>query len=501
VSSTRPAAVIVLAAGEGTRMKSATPKVLHRLGGRSLIGHVVVAARALQPEHLLVVVGHSRDQVTEHLAGLDPDAVAVVQEEQRGTGHAVRIALDSRPALDGTVVVLPGDAPLQTTETLTRLVNEHDQRGSAATVLSAVVPDPTGYGRVLRDAAGVVTGIVEHKDATGAQRTVAEINSGTYAFDAKLLRDAIGRLTTDNVQGEEYLTDVLGLLSSDGRPVDALAAEDYHETLGCNDRVQLAALARLLRDRIVEQWMRDGVSVLDPATTWIDVDVTLEPDAVVHPNTQLHGNTAVGRGAEVGPDCTLYDTVVGPAAHVVRAHCVNAEIGPEAQVGPYSYLRPGAVLGRGAKVGAFVEVKASRIGTGSKVPHLSYVGDATIGERSNVGAATVFVNYDGMTKHRTTVGDHVRIGSDTMLVAPVSIGDGAYTAAGSVVTDDVPPGAMAVARARQRNVEGWVERRRAGTPAAEAARAANQRKSASSQLPTGQREREDGDGDADVTND
>jgi bifunctional UDP-N-acetylglucosamine pyrophosphorylase / glucosamine-1-phosphate N-acetyltransferase len=477
-----PRVAVVLAAGKGTRMRSALPKVLHRAAGRPLLNWVLDTARAAGCPRILVVVGHGAERVREEVDGRGVEWI--LQEEQRGTGHALRIALDSRPALDGTVVVLPGDAPLQTTETLARLVTEHDQRGSAATVLSAVVPDPTGYGRVLRDAAGVVTGIVEHKDATGAQRTVAEINSGTYAFDAKLLRDALGRLTTDNVQGEEYLTDVLGLLSGDGRPVDALAAEDYHETLGCNDRVQLAALARLLRDRIVERWMRDGVSVLDPATTWIDVDVTLEPDAVLRPNTHLQGTTAVGRGAEVGPDCTLYDTVVGPAARVVRAHCVSAEIGPDAEVGPYSYLRPGAVLGRGAKVGAFVEVKASRIGTGSKVPHLSYVGDATIGDHTNIGAATVFVNYDGIEKHHTTIGRHARTGADNMFVAPVEVGDGAYTAAGSVITEDVPPGAMAVARGKQRNVEGWVERRRAGTASAAASAAA--RKTEEDGAPTSQ---------------
>jgi bifunctional UDP-N-acetylglucosamine pyrophosphorylase/glucosamine-1-phosphate N-acetyltransferase len=339
-------------------------------------------------------------------------------------------------------------------------------------VLSAIVPDPAGYGRIIRDGAGAVTAIVEHKDATAAQRAVAEINSGVYAFDAKLLQEALGKLTTDNVQGEEYLTDVLGIFAADGRPVGALVAPDHRETLACNDRAQLADLSRNLRDRIVGQWMRDGVTIVDPQTTWVDVDVRLEPDVVIYPNTQLHGRTQVARGAEVGPGTTLRDTWVGAGARVRNAVCDGAEIGPEADVGPFTYLRPGARLARRAKAGAYVEVKAATVGEGSKVPHLSYVGDATIGEGVNIGAATVFVNYDGVEKHHTVVGDHARVGSDTMLVAPVTIGDGAYTAAGSVITEDVPSGAMGVGRARQRNIDGWVERRRPGTAAAEAAAAA-----------------------------
>jgi bifunctional UDP-N-acetylglucosamine pyrophosphorylase/glucosamine-1-phosphate N-acetyltransferase len=345
VSPTHPAAVIVLAAGEGTRMKSAVPKVLHGLAGRSLLGHVVAVARTIEPEHLVVVVGHGRDQVAAHLGELDPHARAVVQEEQRGTGHATRIALEALPEIDGTVVVLPCDAPLLTGATLAALVAERDHSGQAATVLSAVVPDPTGYGRIVRDPTGAVSAIVEHKDATAAERAVAEINSGMYAFDAKLLREALGKLTTDNVQGEEYLTDVLGIFA-DRRPVGALVTPDHLETLACNDRAQLAELSRYLRDRIVEQWMRDGVTVVDPLTTWVDVDVRLEPDVVIHPNTQLHGVTRVARGAEVGPGCTLRDTVVMAGARVRNAVCDGAEIGPEAEVGPFTYLRPGARLCR-----------------------------------------------------------------------------------------------------------------------------------------------------------
>ena len=460
MTDARLAAVVVLAAGEGTRMKSTTtPKVLHELCGRTLLGHVVATARALQPEHLVVVVGHARDRVTAHLAELDPDAQAVVQEQQNGTGSAVRVALEALPPLTGTVVVVPGDAPLLTVDTLTALVAEHQISRAATTLLTAELDDPTGYGRVVRSG-GSVTSVVEHKDADEPTRAIREVATSVYAFDAAALVTSLKELTTDNAQGEEYLTDVVGLHKAAGLPVAAHLARDAGETIGINDRVQLSQAARLLRDRIVEQHQRAGVTVVDPLTTWIDVGVRIEADVVVEPGTQLHGRTTAASGARIGPDSTLRDTELGERARVVRAHCDGAVIGSDASVGPYTYLRPGTRLGAGAKAGGFVEIKASDIGAGSKVPHLSYVGDATIGERSNIGAATVFVNYDGQAKHPTTVGDDVRIGSDTMLVAPVEIGDGAYTAAGSVITEDVPAGALGVGRARQRNIEGWVERKR-----------------------------------------
>ena len=471
-SPAHPAAVVILAAGEGTRMKSDTPKVLHELCGRSLVGHMLAAAASLAPTHLVVVVGHQRERVAAHVTGLDAQVVTAVQDQQLGTGHAVRCALKALPALDGPVVVLNGDTPLLTPETLRALVDGHLEAGNAATVLTASVPDPTGLGRIVRGVDGGVQRIVEHRDATADEQNITEINSGMFAFDAKHLTAMLDRLTTDNEQGQEYLTDVLGLLVADGHPVAAMIAPDYRETLGCNDRVELAGLRALLRDRLVTAAMRAGATVVDPATVWFDVDVRLGRDVVVHPNVQLRGATVIEDRAEVGPDSTLIDTLVGAGATVVRAHAQQAEIGPEASVGPFAYLRPGTVLGRKAKVGAYVETKNARIGDGSKVPHLTYVGDATIGEQSNIGAASVFVNYDGVHKHHTTIGSHCRTGSDTMFIAPVNVGDGAYTAAGSVITEDVPAGAMAVARARQRNVEGWVERRRPGTPAADAAVAA-----------------------------
>ena len=452
----RVAAVIVLAAGEGTRMRSALPKVLHPLGGRTMLGHVLASAEALDPEHLLVVVGHGREHVTETLTG---KARAVVQETQDGTGHAVRVALETLADVQGTVLVVPGDAPLLTAGTLQQLVEVHDRAQAATTLLTARVQDPTGYGRVVRDATGVAA-VVEHKDADERIRLVDEIATSVYAFAAQPLREALARLGTDNAQGEQYLTDVVGLHRAAGLTVAAQIAPDADETRGVNDRVQLAELARILRDRIVLAHQRNGVAVLDPQTTWIDVDVTIESDATIAPNTQLHGATVVRRGAVVGPDTTLTDCEIGAGATVLKSHASGARIGERATVGPFSYLRPGTVLGADTKVGAYVEVKNADVGTGSKIPHLAYVGDATIGERSNLGAGTIVVNYDGRDKHRTAVGDDVRVGSNNSLVAPVTIEDGAYTAAGSTITEDVPAGALAVARGTQRNIEGWVARKR-----------------------------------------
>jgi bifunctional UDP-N-acetylglucosamine pyrophosphorylase/glucosamine-1-phosphate N-acetyltransferase len=469
------AAVVVLAAGQGTRMRSSTPKVLHMLGGRSLLGHVLAAAEPLKPGATVVVVGSGREAVEAHLAQIAPTALPVVQHEQNGSGHAAAVALAAVPDLDGPVLLVNGDAPLLRAATVTALVEAHRVAGNALTVLTAEVDDPTGLGRIVRDATGAVRAIVEERDATDAERAIREINAGVYVGDATALRRSLACIGADNDQGEQYVTDVLGLLVAEGAPVGGVLAADADDVLGCNDQRELAARRRTLNDRVLDDLMRAGVTVVDPQTTWVDVTATVAADAVLQPGTQLLGTTSVAGGAVVGPDSTLVDTRVEAGASVVRSHCLGAVIGPEANVGPFSYLRPGTRLARDAKVGAFVETKNVQVGENSKVPHLSYVGDATIGRGANVGAATVFVNYDGVAKHHTTVGDHVRIGSDTMLVAPVTVGDGAYTAAGSVITSDVPPGAMAVARARQRNVAGWVRRRRSGTPAAQAAEAAESR--------------------------
>jgi len=473
------AGVVVLAAGQGTRMRSSTPKVLHTLGGRSMLGHVLAAAAPLGAGTTAVVVGAGREQVEAHLAEIAPAALPVVQEEQLGSGHAAEVALAAVPDLEGSVLVVNGDAPLLTERTLAALVAAHDAAGSVFTVLTAVVEDPTGLGRIVRDERGAPRAIVEERDATDEQRAIREVNAGVYVANAGTLRRVLAGLGSSNAQGEQYLTDALAPLVEGGAPTAAVRADDPDDVLGCNDRRELAERRRTLNDRVLDDLMRAGVTVVDPQTTWVDVTAAAAADAVLRPGTELLGTTTVAAGAVVGPDTTLVDCVVEAGASVVRSHCLGSVIGPQASVGPFSYLRPGTRLGRGSKVGAFVETKNAEVGEGSKVPHLSYVGDATIGRGANIGAATVFVNYDGVDKHRTTIGDHARIGSDTMLVAPVTIGDGAYTAAGSVITSDVPPGAMGVARGPQRNVAGWVRRRRPGTPAAEAAAAAELRAGAS----------------------
>ena len=461
--------VVVLAAGEGKRMKSATPKVLHPLLGRTLLGHVLAAAEPAAADRTVVVVGHKAAQVEEHLAEIAPAATPVLQARQNGTGHAVRIALETVPDASGTVVVLNGDVPLLRPETVASLVAAHEADQRSATLLAAEVADPAGLGRIVRDAAGNLERIVEERDASAGERAIREINAGVYAFDAAALREALGKLSTDNDQGEEYLTDVFGLLAAGGDPVGVFVAPDADETLGCNDRAELARLRALLRDRVNTAWMRSGVSILDPATTWIDVTTTLEPDAVVDQNSQLLGETTVAAGAIVGPDTTLIDTTVAAGAVVLRTHAMGAEIGPEATVGPFSFLRPGTRLARKAKVGGFVETKNAELGEGAKVPHLSYVGDASIGARANIGAGTIFANYDGVRKSRTTVGEAAFVGSDTVLIAPVEVGTGAYVAAGSAIAKEVPAGSLGVTRAPQRNVEGWTARRRPGTVSAEAA--------------------------------
>jgi len=453
-------------------MKSATPKVLHPLLGRTLVGHVLAAAEAAQADQTIVVVGHRADQVAAHLTEIAPAATPVLQAQQNGTGHAVRLALEAAPDAVGTIVVLNGDVPLLRAATVEALVAAHEEAKTAATVLAAEVRNPAGLGRIVRDADGNLERIVEERDTTPEQRALREINAGIYAFDAVLLREALGKLSTDNDQGEEYLTDVFGLLAAVGHAVGVFVAGDADETLGCNDRAELASLRALLRDRVNTAWMRAGVSILDPSTTWIDVTVSLSPDVEIDQNSQLLGATSVAAGAIIGPDSTLIDTVVGEGAVVLRTHSIGAQIGPEATVGPFSFLRPGTRLGRKAKVGGFVETKNAELGDGAKVPHLSYVGDATIGAKANVGAGTIFANYDGVNKHHTTVGEAAFVGSDTVLIAPVEVGPGAYVAAGSAITDAVPTGALGVTRAQQRNVEGWTARKRPGTVSDQAAKRA-----------------------------
>jgi bifunctional UDP-N-acetylglucosamine pyrophosphorylase/glucosamine-1-phosphate N-acetyltransferase len=478
VSGPRPAAVIVLAAGGGTRMKSATAKVLHRIGGRSLVGHVLYAVSGLEPEHLAVVVRHQRDDLVPHLdelaADLGTSVVVVDQDERPGTGRAVQCALEALPTdLSGTVLVTYGDVPLQTTETLQRLTTAHAEQGNAVTVTTALLADPFGYGRIVRDANGAVVGIVEEKDATEEQRAITEINSGIVACDAAVLREALGQVRDDNAAGEVYLTDVIAIAHRSGHRVGSFVASDLWQTEGVNTRAQLATLGRVLNDRVLAGWMAEGVEVVDPASTWVDVTVQLAPDVSLRPNVQLHGQTRVDTGAVIGPDSTLTDVEVGEGARVIRTHAEGAVLGDHVSVGPFAYVRPGTVVGRKGKIGTFVETKQATLGEGAKVPHLSYVGDAEIGEGSNIGAGTIFANYDGQNKHRTEVGAHARTGANNTFVAPVSIGDGASTGGGTVVRRQVPPGALAVSTGPQRNIEKWMQRKRPGSASAEAADAAD----------------------------
>ena len=471
------AAVIVLAAGAGTRMRSTTPKVLHTLAGRSMISHALHSIAAVEPRHLVVVVGSDREPVSAAVMALAEelgrDVEIAVQEEQHGTGHAVGCGLAALPDdFAGTVVVTAGDVPLLDADTLADLIDAHGAESAAATVLTTTVPDPTGYGRILRTQDREVIGIVEQADATEKQREIREVNAGVYAFDIAALRSALSQLRSDNAQGELYVTDAISIVRQSGHVVRARHLDDSALVAGVNDRVQLADLAAELNRRIVARHQRAGVTVIDPATTWVDVDVTIGQDTVVRPGTQLLGTTTVGARCEIGPDTTLTDVSVGDGASVIRTHGTSSTIGPGAVVGPFTYLRPGTDLGADGKLGAFVETKNAVIGACTKVPHLTYVGDADIGEHSNIGASSVFVNYDGETKRRTTIGSHVRTGSDTMFVAPVTVGDGAYTGAGTVIRTDVPPGALAISAGPQRNIEGWVERKRPGSAAAEAARKA-----------------------------
>ena len=475
-----PCAVVVLAAGAGTRMKSAKQKTLHEIGGRSLLSHSLHAAAEVSPQHVIAVVGHQRDQVSPEVEKIAEqmsiEILQTVQEEQKGTGHAVQVGLTAVPDFNGTVVVTNGDVPLLRGATIEKLIHAHEDAHAAVTVLTLQFDDPTGYGRIIRDADGGVVEIVEEKDADEEQKRVTEVNSGVFAFDGAVLRDALTRITSDNAQGELYITDVLGIARADGRTVAAFTAPDARELAGVNDRVQLAEAGKELNRRLVERAMRGGATVIDPATTWIGVEVEIGSDVVIHPNTQLWGSTVIGNGAEIGPDTTLTDMEVGPGATVTRTQGSLSVIGADATVGPFTYLRPGTELGAGGKLGTFVESKNAVIGTGSKVPHLTYVGDATIGDNSNIGCSSVFANYDGVNKHHTTIGNNVRTGSDTTFVAPVTVGDGAYTGAGTVVTKDVPPGALAIKEGRQRNIEGWVEHNRPGTDAARAAAAATHEK-------------------------
>jgi bifunctional UDP-N-acetylglucosamine pyrophosphorylase / glucosamine-1-phosphate N-acetyltransferase len=460
----RPVSAVVLAAGEGTRMRSSTPKVLHPLCGRPMLLHVLDALELLPLRRIVVVVGHAAEHVTktlqEQLTG-DVPVEFVEQHRQRGTGDAVSVALTANAFdndLEDDLIVVAGDVPLLRAETLARLATEHRRADAAASLLTARVPDPTGYGRIVRDEQGRVDRIVEQADADADELAIDEVNPSIYCFRRGLLAPALRRLSPENAQGEYYLTDVVAVLRRAGHVVLAVEAEDPTDAFGVNDRAQLAEAEAELRARINHRWMREGVGMTDPARTYLDTTVQLAPDVQLLPGTMLGGRTVIGRGAVIGPDTQLVDTVVGEDAIVRQTVARDSEIGDGATVGPYVSLRPGTRLAAGAHVGTFVEVKNSEIGEGAKVPHLSYVGDAEIGAGANIGAGNITANYDGKEKHRTKVGKNARTGSNTVLVAPVEVGEGAYTGAGAVVTRDVPAGALAKGVPASIE-EGWVAKR------------------------------------------
>jgi bifunctional UDP-N-acetylglucosamine pyrophosphorylase/glucosamine-1-phosphate N-acetyltransferase len=451
-------AVVILAAGQGTRMRSAVQKLLHPLCGRPIIQWSVAAAQAAGAAKIVVVDGPERRLEST----LNGSVSLAVQEQPLGTADAVRSAIDQIAGED-TVVVVNGDAPLITAESLRALVQTHVGSGAAATIATMVLADPSGYGRVVRAADGTVERVVETKaagDATEAELAIQEVSTGMFAFDGGALAGALAEVRADNAQGEHYLPDVLAIMRAQDRIVGAYQLADPDELLGINDRVQLAEVAAVAQRQIHERHMLAGVTIVNPAATVIDADVSIGQDSVIAPFTSLHGTTAVGSGSTIGPNSTLIDATVGDGATVLHAYVTDAIIGDRAKVGPFTYLRPGTVLREGSKAGTFVEIKNSDVGRGTKVPHLSYIGDADIGEDTNLGASTITANYDGYRKHRTTIGSRVKTSVDTTFVAPVSIGDDAYTAAGSVITTDVPEGALGVARPRQTNIDGYAERRR-----------------------------------------
>ena len=456
-----PVTAIILAAGEGTRMKSSHPKVVHKMLGEPLVWWSVNAARQAGVDRIVVVIGNGADEVRDIFAG-DGDIQFVVQKERLGTGHAVQVARDALGGFEGPVVVLTGDSPLIRAETISSLV-EHNKDGHyAATVLTMVPHDPAGYGRVVFDTDGSLKAIIEDKDCTPRQRLeLCECNSGIYCFCGRRLSENIDRLGNKNVQDEYYLTDMVGILHDLGEPVSSIPCPDSTELLGVNNRVQLAEATKVMQERINTQLMLDGVTMLDPTQVWVGPKAKVGRDTELLPQTMLWGDTTVGEGCAIGPNTRLTDTRVGNGSRVEETVAIEAQIDDDVNCGPRAYLRPGAHLMDGSKAGTHVEIKKSTVGPGSKVPHLSYIGDTTIGEGVNIGAGTITCNYDGIHKNKTTIGDHTFIGSDTMLVAPVNVGSDVTIGASSCITHDVPDGALSLERSEQKIIEGYAETKRA----------------------------------------
>lgn len=450
-------AAIILAAGEGTRMRSRTPKVLHTFAGKTFLQRVMVSVGAQDPDTLAVVVHYQADRVAAAARSYNDQVEIVNQDDIPGTGRAVQCAmtqLAERGELSGPVLIAASDMPLLDAGTLHDLLEFHEASGNGATVLTTILDDPTGYGRIIRDREGNVLRIVEQKDANRSELAVQEVNTSVYVFDAAVLARSIAGLKSNNAQGEFYLTDALEMAKADGN-VGAFAAPDPLTVEGVNDRVQLSELSKAYNRRICERWMRDGVTILDPATTWIEDDVQIARDATILPGSFLQGRTVIGEGAVVGPYTTLIDAVVDAGATVERSRVQGTHIGADATIGPWTYLRPGNELGTGTKAGAFVEMKNAHIGGGTKVPHLSYVGDADLGEHTNIGGGTITANYDGVHKHHTHIGSNVHIGAGNLFVAPVEVGDNVTSGAGSVIRHAVPDDAMVYSENTQHVVEGW----------------------------------------------
>jgi bifunctional UDP-N-acetylglucosamine pyrophosphorylase/glucosamine-1-phosphate N-acetyltransferase len=451
--------VLVLAAGKGTRMKSSLPKVLHRVGGRPMLDSVLDAARTFEPLSLTVVIGHKADEVRAR-GGRTSGVAFVVQEPQLGTAHAVLQAEGELATQSGTLLLLSGDVPLLATETIDRLLEAHAAAAAAATVLTAVLEEPHGYGRIVREG-GAIARIVEERDASPAERAVREVNAGVYAFDLGALFPALREIASKNAQGEYYLTDLVSMFRTAGRAVETVQVADPREILGINSRADLARVGAIVRQQVNEALMASGVTIVDPATTYIEAGVTVGPDTVIHPNVHLEGRTRIGAHCEILPNVRITDGVIGNRVIVNSFTVINdAMVAADARIGPFAHLRPGTEVREGAHIGNFVELKKTVFGEGSKASHLTYLGDATIGAGVNIGAGTITCNYDGVHKNPTIIGDGAFIGSDSQLVAPVRIGEGAYVAAGSSIVEDVPPGALGIARGRQTNIEGWVDRKR-----------------------------------------
>lgn len=446
---------IILAAGKGTRMKSALYKVMHPVCGKPMVEHVVDQVEKTGATEIVAIVGHGAEMVQNHLG----DRVSyAVQEEQLGTGHAVLQAESLLKGKEGTTIVICGDTPLLTSETLSALMEEHERTGAKATILTAIAQDPTGYGRVIRDADGSVLKNVEQKDASPEEQQVKEINTGTYCFDNVALFSALHEVGNDNAQGEYYLPDVLEILKKRGEVVSAYPMKDFDEGMGVNDRVALSKAEKYMRNRINEEHMRNGVTLIDPEATYIESTVQIGADTVIEPGVMLKGKTVIGSNCFIGAHSVVRDSVLEDGVRLVAANIEESHMKRGSNAGPFAHLRPNSVLGERVHVGNFVEVKNSTLGADTKVGHLTYIGDADLGEDINVGCGTVFVNYDGKNKHRATIGSHVFIGCNANIVAPVTVGDDVFIAAGSTITEDVPAGALAIARSRQVNKEDYASK-------------------------------------------